>query len=105
MPWQNQTPDALGEERSRTIKSLEGAEGQVKKNKRSCEAEALRLPGGGELSDSQSVRRSRCNLQGAPSDVGGWDTAAPWRREKQPQRTLRNADSSRLRSWVQVLPG
>lgn len=46
MPWQNQTPDALGEERSRTIKSLEGAEGQVKKNKRSCEAEALRLPGG-----------------------------------------------------------
>lgn len=43
---------ALGEERSRTMKSLDGAEGQVKKNKRSCEAEALRLSRGGGLSDS-----------------------------------------------------
>lgn len=44
MPWLNQTPDALGEERSRTIRSLEGAEGRVKKSRRSCEVEALRLP-------------------------------------------------------------
>lgn len=46
--------------------------------------------------------KSRCNLQGAPSGVGGWNTAAPWRQKRQPLRTLRNADFCWLRSWRQV---